>query len=177
MAIDKVIDSAKLDTALTATANAIREKNGSADPIAWDNNTGFANAVENIEAGGGGSEIETFIGEGGSSFQIPMPAVPSDVMICMDGYDCKSEHKDNAVIWIYMKLSGAYESNGKEHVRANVGSSLFYSESYLLQRSATYVFYVVDGFLQIDLANGSYASQAILEDGKTYKFIVLKKDV
>ena len=49
MAYDKVIDSTKLDTAMSETANAIRSKNGKTDKIAWDESTGFKNAVEAIE--------------------------------------------------------------------------------------------------------------------------------
>lgn len=51
MAYDKVVDSAKLDTAMGATANAIREKTGGADLIPWDESTGFASAVEGINTG------------------------------------------------------------------------------------------------------------------------------
>lgn len=50
MAYDKAVDSAVLDTNLTAIANAIREKGGTSDPIAFD---AMANAIASIEAGGG----------------------------------------------------------------------------------------------------------------------------
>lgn len=53
MAYDKVIDSAQLDSALTATADAIRGKTGEASPIAWDAVSGFAAAVAGISTGGG----------------------------------------------------------------------------------------------------------------------------
>lgn len=56
MAYDKVVDSAKLDAALTETANAIKEKIGSIEPIAFDRDTGFKSAVESIESGGGYDE-------------------------------------------------------------------------------------------------------------------------
>lgn len=48
MAFDKVIDSAKLDTAMTYTANRIRNKTGGADQIAWDSAKGFGDAVDSI---------------------------------------------------------------------------------------------------------------------------------
>ena len=51
MAYDKVVDSAKLDGAMAATADAIRGKTGGADSIAWDEDTGFADAVGDIEVG------------------------------------------------------------------------------------------------------------------------------
>lgn len=55
MALDKVIDSAKLDAAITATADAIRLKAGTTEKFPWEETTGFAAAVEAIPAGGGGS--------------------------------------------------------------------------------------------------------------------------
>lgn len=45
MAYDKLIDSAQLDSALTATADAIRAKTGGSAKIAWDAAKGFADAV------------------------------------------------------------------------------------------------------------------------------------
>lgn len=53
MAFDKVIDSAKLDAGMTATANAIRAKTGGTSPIAWDSADGFRGAVEAINTEGG----------------------------------------------------------------------------------------------------------------------------
>lgn len=51
MAYDKIIDSAKLDGALTATADAIREKTGDTAQIQWNESTGFASAISAIESG------------------------------------------------------------------------------------------------------------------------------
>lgn len=50
MAYDKLIDSVQLNAALTATANAIRAKTHSADPIVWNMETGFAGAISAINA-------------------------------------------------------------------------------------------------------------------------------
>lgn len=57
MAYDKIVDSAKLDAALTATAGAIRQKTGKTNKIVWDADTGFKGAVDAIQTGesGGGS--------------------------------------------------------------------------------------------------------------------------
>lgn len=57
MAYDKVIDSARHDGALTATADAIRAKTGDAGKIAFDPDKGYAEAIEAI-AGGGGLNFE-----------------------------------------------------------------------------------------------------------------------
>ena len=49
MAFDKVVDSVKLDGALTETANAIREKVSVAEPIVFDEKQGFKNAIGLID--------------------------------------------------------------------------------------------------------------------------------
>ena len=59
MAIDKAVDSAKLDAALDATAKAIQAKTGGTSKIPWNESTGFASAVEQIEQG---SSLETWHG-------------------------------------------------------------------------------------------------------------------
>lgn len=48
MAFDKVIDSIKLDEALTYTANRIRVKTDSTDSITWDASKGFGDAIDSI---------------------------------------------------------------------------------------------------------------------------------
>lgn len=57
MAFDKVIDSAKLDAAMTYTANRIRFKTGGTDQIAWDSAKGFGDAVDAITSGGNPFEV------------------------------------------------------------------------------------------------------------------------
>lgn len=69
MAFDKLVDSAKLEMEMTATAVAIRNKTGLTDTIPWEDNTGFANAVAAITVGGGSSEdvrYVTFFNEDGT---------------------------------------------------------------------------------------------------------------
>lgn len=48
----KVVDAGRLDAAMTATADAIREKTSGTDPIPWNAETGFAEAVAGITGGG-----------------------------------------------------------------------------------------------------------------------------
>lgn len=48
MAYDKLIDSAKLDAAMNATADAIRAKTGDTADIPWDESNGFADAISGI---------------------------------------------------------------------------------------------------------------------------------
>lgn len=61
MAYDKVIDSAQLDGALTATADAIRSVKDSTDPIEWDADTGFADALSDVSGGGDDPRITQII--------------------------------------------------------------------------------------------------------------------
>lgn len=53
MAYDKVVDSAALEAALKASADAIRGKTGGSGSIPWDAVKGFADAIAAIETGGG----------------------------------------------------------------------------------------------------------------------------
>lgn len=48
MAFDKVIDSIKLDEAMTYTANRIRVKTDNTDLITWDSTKGFGDAIDSI---------------------------------------------------------------------------------------------------------------------------------
>ena len=56
MAFDKVVDSAQLNGAMTATADAIRAKTSESASIAWSLATGFADAINAIPIGGTGWE-------------------------------------------------------------------------------------------------------------------------
>lgn len=52
MPLDRVVDSSVLDGAMTATANAIREKTGSTERISWSQEKGFSDAMGEVyEAG------------------------------------------------------------------------------------------------------------------------------
>ena len=66
MAYDKVVDSSVLDAGLKQVADAIREKGGTSDNLAFP--TGMAAAVSAIQAGGGGG------GTGGSTTVESVPA-------------------------------------------------------------------------------------------------------
>ena len=59
MAYDTVIDKAQLEGAITASANAIREKTGDTALIEWLSDKGFAEAIAAIKAGGGLELITT----------------------------------------------------------------------------------------------------------------------
>ncbi len=52
MALDKLVDSAQLDSDLTSVANAIRAKSGGSSQLAFP--SGFVSEIGNIPSGGGG---------------------------------------------------------------------------------------------------------------------------
>lgn len=54
MPFDTIVDSAALNGAMTASADAIRAKTGAPAPIVWDVTSGFAQAISGIVSGGGG---------------------------------------------------------------------------------------------------------------------------
>lgn len=52
MAVDKLVDSAQLNSDLTSVANAIRAKSGGSSQLAFP--AGFVSEIGNIQTGGGG---------------------------------------------------------------------------------------------------------------------------
>ena len=58
MSLDKVVDSAALDTQLTSIADAIRAKTGGSDSLVFPD--GFLQAIAAIEAGGGSGGGQAF---------------------------------------------------------------------------------------------------------------------
>lgn len=97
----KLVDSNRLDTALAATANAIRDKDpNAAASIPWDLDTGFASAVSNIPTGGGGPitgddvrfydyDGTLFAGYSAADFAVltEMPANPSHEGLTAQGWN------------------------------------------------------------------------------------------
>ena len=57
MAYDKVVDSTQLDSAMTYTANRIRNKTGDTNQIVWDSAKGFGDAVDAITSGSDSREV------------------------------------------------------------------------------------------------------------------------
>lgn len=62
MAVDKLVDSAQLNTDLTAVANAIRAKSGGSTPLAFPG--GFVSEIGSIQTGGGGGWTSDGIADG-----------------------------------------------------------------------------------------------------------------
>ena len=98
MPLDRVVDSAVLDGAMTATANAIREKTGSTERIAWDETKGFTAPVDEVYEAGRKAADEAFwniILCTASEKRLPIQAGASREDKCLDvavaGY-CQTTH-------------------------------------------------------------------------------------
>lgn len=59
MAVDKLVDSAQLDADLSSVADAIRTKGGTSAALAFP--SGFVDAIDAIETGGGGSSYSDMV--------------------------------------------------------------------------------------------------------------------
>lgn len=70
MAYDKVVDSTFLDGGLTLIADAIREKNGSADELLFPDD--FVTAIAAIEGGGGSEDLDGYIFKSGVGAIVPL---------------------------------------------------------------------------------------------------------
>lgn len=95
MPYDAVVDKARLNGAMTATAEAIRSKTGSADAVTWDPDTGFRDEVDKISTGSAsvmekdvnfydydGTLLHSFaIGEAQALTELP-PLPERDGLIC-----------------------------------------------------------------------------------------------
>ena len=125
MALDKLVDSSKLNAALTATAQAIRDKTGTSDLIPWDAETGFKTTVEAIAAAngsGGGSLVinrGSFTGAGINTVSHGLSVVPSFIIAyCYNA----SGNTPRTTYGIGPDLLSVYTSN---NIRVAFGSGMF----------------------------------------------------
>ena len=94
MAVDKLVDSAKLDACLDAEADAIRAKTGGSADIPFDyaNSKGFADAIAAIPSGGGGMSWELIADyTNDAAAEVVMVTIPSgkqDANIYRVHYKC-----------------------------------------------------------------------------------------
>ncbi len=124
MAFDKIIDSAKLDAAMTATANAIRGKTGATAKIAWNESSGFSSAISAIESGG--SKVAT------GTVRINNPTSTSYASVTVSGLGFKptqiimylststinsvSEEESQGGYFYELPLYITYDSSGKTYL-------------------------------------------------------------
>lgn len=140
MAVDKLVDSTQLDADLTSVADAIRTKGGTSSSLAFP--AGFVSAIDAIETGGGGSNVEygtytptertmshtitttgdwnnfaVFAGEG-FSFSLGSAAM---VLFVLNGYGVGTNNGGTATSTIGTS-QGTLTKSGKEYTYAAKGS-------------------------------------------------------
>lgn len=122
MAFDKVVDSAVLESGLTSIANAIREKAGTSDALAFP--AGFAEAIAAIQAGG--NEIQ---------YKLGTVTFSNTSTKCRD-YSIKHDMGVIPTIILFHRISGSGGSSYLDFFYANPrfdyvdGSIDFYAYSY-----------------------------------------------
>lgn len=121
MAFDKVIDSAALDAGLTQIADAIREKSGTSDTLAFPD--AMAAAIAAIESGGGipnifkeiawGSYTPTYDTSGAQTIAHGMSTTPDGCFYVVKGNVATAGTNGSALGQFYVKKTvGSYSAMG-----------------------------------------------------------------
>lgn len=76
MAVDKLVDSTQIDADLTSVANAIRTKGGTSAQLAFP--SGFVDAIDAIETGGGGWTADQIASLGITSLNLTIESMPQN---------------------------------------------------------------------------------------------------
>lgn len=174
MAYDKAVDSAALDAGLTAIANAIRQKAGSSDALAFPD--AMAAAIAGIEAGGGSGGVTYAKGTITPAEDMPCPITiehnlgetPSMFLVFRYEYASSNFRKAwDIVQTVIFKKPGKYiasttDNDGFWNLNGNYGFNdgnsssywansnkenqfSFASSSYILKAGNTYVWYAILG--------------------------------
>lgn len=93
MALDKLVDSAKLDGALSATADAIRSKTSTTGDIKWNESTGFASEISGIQVQ---PKLQS---------KTATPKTTAQTIKPDSGYDGLSQVKVNAIPSTYKRVA------------------------------------------------------------------------
>jgi hypothetical protein len=163
MAYDKVVDSAKLDAAMTATANAIRAKTGGSSAIQWKETTGFADAVVNVPSSGGGGGVQIQTGEftiTSDRTQYALHGVPfTPKWFAVKGPDFGSAGVPRTVYW--QKNSYTGETVTCSHKSTNASLTTVLTETYSAFSSSGFI---IKQYLQLPLVAGTYKWVAMTDE-------------
>ena len=174
MAFDKVVDSTRLDSALTATANAIRSKIGGGG-IQWDLDTGFKSVVDTmpiypvIEYG----SITQAEDVSSAYFRIPhsLGIVPDFIIAKASKFDLNSSDVS------YIVLSSALQYDIRS-AQMTLGNQLFMMATRAGKANTTGMNYYDN--LPTKFSNTEtfvipyYNSSQMLKSGVTYSYIIGK---
>ena len=161
MAYDKVVDSAVLDAGLKQIADAIREKGGTSDNLAFP--TAMADAITAIEAGGGS-------GGGGGPFTAWGTYTPTenqnDLIIIDTGIAVGGHPAMIDYIILLWRNGGSKRVNGSYEIALGRKTTSGYCYTYGITPSGS-VYYGNQStvmVIKLDTANGNYVLKV---NGKT----------
>ena len=168
MAVDKLVDSAQLDGALTYTANSIRNKTGNSSQIPWDATYGFKDAIDAI-SGGGISVVTTQDSHGGDIVEITAEVIqPMKFgIIRSDAELLQSYSYDKLLVDDLGIALPSYSTTSKTLVStANLSPTI--SMSY-----ADYHYYVLERMLVYPI----YSNNTMAAGREEYQFVVSEYEV
>lgn len=174
MAYDKVVDSAVLDAGLKQIADAIREKGGTSDNLAFP--SAMAGAIAAIEAGGGMKCVEGSVvlsADATASFRVD---VDLSALLLPGESATKLHEKCNLLIWLSeIDCLATYDTGLKVAVWAVTNTSVF-SRTVMLygwdgSKSATATSGVAFDSRYFDIPFSSAAGR-MGKSGYAYKYLV-----
>lgn len=134
MAYDKLVDSSVLDAGLKQIADAIREKGGTSDNLAFPQ--AMAEAIAAIEAGGGNIRIETgsvtFAED--QTFYKFLEDKPDVFILYSANEECPIHTDRQGLVAMVEKLTGKH----RWHFGYNKGTKKYYAPFYSVTDSSSY---------------------------------------
>ena len=112
MGIDKLINSAKLDREILATANAIRQKSETQETLLWKNEVGFQDAILSIQTGPrlGFNVIRGYAYPTNPSENTILVNTDVDISKCILSDDVPTDTTEGC-LWVQTGVSGAAKIN------------------------------------------------------------------
>lgn len=115
MAIDKAIDSSKLDREMLATANAIREKGKTAAAIPWEDETGYAAPILALK---GGADLNFSVVAYASEDELPETADENTIAVITSNEitswafsATEPENPQTGMVWFKVGTTSSTEFN------------------------------------------------------------------
>lgn len=181
----QIVNATDLNSAIGATANAIRIHTGDSKKITWDSTTGFASAVSSISTGGAKVATGSFYGTNGKDINVSLGFKPTRVIIYLMSNlffgddDLLGEFSGEV-------LYAVYDENDPyckiKVVIGGLGSEEYYDEYYdetytdyyfqltPYQMSDGHIYPTSDGF-KVSFADSQWASGRLA--GDTYMYIAM----
>lgn len=166
---EMLIDGAKLDACLDAEADAIRAKTGDSNDLTFDfaNNKGFADAIDSIQTGGGGS-LPTSISkiDGGSftfasatngtySISHSLGTTPKGFVIWTDEIDLANSDNNTVIRGVFI-VDKSVDSETSYLYQMSVYNHAF--NNYTRSVGASYSGYANSSTISYNVGNVHYAS-------------------